>query len=100
MIAGRADGEMARSDRAALVATADRVAGEVMVRVAIGWVVTGRAAIVAASNRIRKQRGPRRLPRASLFSPRQTAHFLLFSYSSTYFFGFALNSSRQPLQQT
>src|SRR5262249_26483171 len=27
------------------------------------------------------------------------AHFLLFSYSSTYFFGLALNSSRHPVQQ-
>ena len=27
-------------------------------------------------------------------------HFLRFSYSSTYFLGFSLNSSRQPEQQT
>ena len=99
MNVARADGGMARLEPAGRVANAGRVAGG-MVRAAIGQVATARAAIAAASNRIRKQRGPRRLPRASLFSPRQTAHFLLFSYSSTYFFGFALNSSRQPLQQT
>jgi hypothetical protein len=90
--------------RVATTAIADPAAdvGSGMGRAAADPEVTvGPAADVAdkvITNRVNERardfrRGPARLVR----SP---SHFLLFSYSSTHFFGLALNSSRHPVQQT
>ena len=58
------------------------------------------AAAAGDKSESRNAKGPRVISRALFHLTFAFAYFLLFSYSSTYFFGFALNSSRQPVQQT
>jgi hypothetical protein len=88
---------------AALVAKADRAAVAPVAAVAVAAAVAHALAVAAGDSSDPAELGNKqgaRDNRGPLGFSAGTNHFLLFSYSSTYFFGFAMNSSRHPVQQT